>query len=433
MGDAGFRTLSSIAEDSGSDHRERHGSPANKMLDKDLNRLFQAARPRLIRLVRAHGVSYDTADDAVQETLFVAWRRLEYLRSPERFDAWLDGIGRHVSQHYVRRDLIKSRRLVSIAEGPGEVGSEEKENQVPPDIPDQEDFDLSAELQRQDLEMLLDRALGYISESSRTLVELCYLAGLPQREAANQLGMTLGALELRLHRTRRELRRILCTTLRDEAQSLGLNLDKEISSGWRESREWCNFCGRHRLRGCFEAMPGGRINFRLRCPVCSPRYGGDIYSTGGTIPLGGIRSVHPALKRLITFLKRHYARDYTQALQTGWHPCPSCQSPVPIELVAPGNDPGTFPDQWCLVFTCPTCGRIASPAAFATCWAHPRVIPAALQFIEVHPRWIIEPDLLTTYAGQSAIRFRLSDFAGTAQLTILSDAQTLQVRALSHV
>jgi RNA polymerase sigma factor (sigma-70 family) len=433
MGDASFRTLPSIATDSRFDHGERHGSPAHEALKKDLNRLFHTARPRLTRLVRAHGVSFDTADDAVQDTLFVAWRRLEYLRSPERFDAWLDGICRHVSQHYVRRDYINSRRSVSIAEAPRDVENEGAEDKALPDMPDQEDFDLSAELQRQDLERLLDRALGYISESSRTLVELCYLADLPQREAARQLGMTLGALELRLHRTRRDLRRILSTTLRDEAQSLGLILDKEISSGWHESREWCNFCGRRRLRGCFEPMPGGRINFRLRCPECSPRFGGDIYSTGGTIPLGSTRSFHPALKRLITFLKHHYACDYTQALQTGWHPCPSCRDTVPIDLVAPGNDPGIFPDQWCLVFTCSTCGRIASPAAFATCWAHPGVVPAALQFIEAHPRWIIEPDLLTTCAGQSAIRFRLSDVAGTAQLTILSDAQTLQVRALSHV
>jgi RNA polymerase sigma-70 factor (ECF subfamily) len=422
-----------MADDSRSEHPERPGTPTHGALDKDLNHLFHAARPRLIRLVRAHGVSYDTADDAVQETLFVAWQRLEYLRSPERFDAWLDGICRHVSQHYVRRDHISSRRLVTIADAPGEVESEGGEEQAPPNIPDREDIDLSAELQRRDLEMLLDHALGNISESSRILVELCYLNGLPQREVANQLGMTLGALELRLHRTRRELRRILSTTLRDEARSLGLILDKEISSGWRESREWCNFCGHRRLRGCFEALPGGRINFRLRCPECSPRFGGDIYSTGGAIPLGGTRSFHPALKRLIAFLKHHYARDYTEALQTGWHPCPSCHGLVPIHLVAPGNDPGTFPDQWCLVFTCPTCGRIASPAAFATCWAHPEVVPMALQFIEAHPRWIMEPDLLTVHAGQSAIRFRLSDVAGSAQLTILSDAQTLQVRALSQV
>jgi RNA polymerase sigma factor (sigma-70 family) len=433
MGDASFRTIPSIAADSRFDHRELPRNPAYEALKEDLDHLFNAARPRLIRLVRAHGVSYDTTEDAVQETLFVAWRRFEDLRSPERFDAWLDGICRHVCQHYVRHDRIKSRRLVSFAEATREVESEGGEDLILPDFADQEDFDLSAELQRQDLERLLDCALGYISESSRTMVELCYLADLPQREAAKQLGMTLGALELRLYRTRRELRYILSTKLRDEAQSLGLNLDKEISSAWRESREWCNFCGRHRLRGRFEALPGGRINFRLRCPECSPRFGGDIYSTGGAIPLGGTRSFHPALKRLITFLKHHYARDYTQALQTGWHPCPSCRGPVPIHLIAPGYAPGIFPDQWCLVFTCPRCGRIASPAAFATCWAHPEVIPTALQFIEAHPRWIMEPDLLTTYAGQPAIRFRLSDIGGTAQLTILSDAQTLQVRVLSQV
>jgi RNA polymerase sigma factor (sigma-70 family) len=421
---------------SGQHYAEQHERPAHEALNLDLNRLFRAARPRLIRLARAHGVSHDTADDAVQETLLVAWRRLDYLHSPEHFDAWLNGICHHVSQHFIRRDRITARRLVTFSQAQGDHGDDrdaDREDDPLPDISDHEDGDLGTELHREDLEILVDRALGYISESSRTLVELCYLAELPQREAADRLGLTLGALELRLHRTRRELRHILKSTLRNEAQSLGLFLDEDVSGGWRESREWCNFCGRHRLRGEFEGLPGGRVNFRLRCPECSPRFGGDIYSTGGAIPLGGTHSFRPALKRLIAFLKHHYAQDYSRALQIGWHPCPSCHNPVPMRMMAAGHDLGAFPEQWCLVFACPMCGRIVSPAAFATCWAHPRVTPVALQFIEAHPRWIIEPDVLTTYAGQPAIRFRLSDVAGAAQLTILSDVQTLQVRALSQV
>jgi RNA polymerase sigma factor (sigma-70 family) len=55
-------------------------------------------------------------------------------------------------------------------------------------------------LERQDRKNLIDRALGYLSESARELIELCYLTELPQREVAQRLDMSLGALELKLHR-----------------------------------------------------------------------------------------------------------------------------------------------------------------------------------------------------------------------------------------
>jgi RNA polymerase sigma factor (sigma-70 family) len=428
-----------VAPGSSADERASQGSSASHAaLSEDLARVLSTARPRLIRLACARGVSRDDAEDAVQETLLVAWRHLERLRSPERFDAWLDGICQHVSQHHVRREHVRARRLVSLSpaqtgQAPGEActGFEGAHN-PPVDLPDPEIFDPSEELHRQDLELLLDRALGYISDSSRALVELCYLEELPQREVAERMGLTLGALELRLHRTRRELRRILSATLHADAQALGLALDEDLTQGWRETREWCNFCGRQRLRGTFETARDGRINLRLRCPDCSPRFGGDVYSTGGMVPLGGTRSFRPAFKRLIAFLKRHYAQDYAQGLRRGWHACPSCRRVVPVRLVGPGHGLAAFPSQWRLVFGCPACGRIISPAAFATYWAHPQVTPVALQFIEAHPRWIMEPDALTSYDGQPAIRFRLADMAGRAQLTILSDAQTLQVLTLLH-
>jgi RNA polymerase sigma factor (sigma-70 family) len=416
------------AASSRGDDAAREQNLTHEALRRRLNDLFRTARPRLARVARARGVPRDDIDDTVQETLVTAWRQVEHLRSPERVDAWLDGICAHVSQHQARRAQAHAHRLVRLTWPSG--GSSEDDGAAPEPL-DVTSFDLHERLHQQDLETLLDRALGYISESSRALIELCYLRDLPQREVADQIGLTLGALELRLHRTRRDLRRILSTTLRADALAFGLAVDDAQPAGWRETREWCNFCGRHRLQGTFESLGDGRINFRLRCPACSPRFGGDVYSTGGMVPLGGTRTFRPALKRLIVYLKRHYAQDYSDALQRGWHACPSCRHPAPVRLVEPGHGLNAFPSQWCLVFTCPTCGRIISPAAFATYWGRPEVAPVALQFIEAHPRWIMEPDVVTPYAGQSAIQFRLTDVTGGAQLTIFSNARTLQVLDLT--
>ena len=399
-------------------------------------RALPHARPRLIRLARARGVARDDAEDAVQETFLIAWRSLGRLRAPERVDAWLDGICAHVSQHHVRSQRVRARRLAPAP--PPRPDAATPDALAAYDPPDPEPLDLTAELHRQDLELLLDRALGELAPGARTLVELCYLASVPQREVAERMGLTLGALELRLHRTRRALRRVLSAPLRADALALGLALEGEPGGepgeveGWRETREWCNFCGRQRLRGVFEPMADGRVNMRLRCPDCSRHFGGDIYNTGGMTPLGGTHTFRPALKRLIAFLKRHYAQDYSAALRRGWQECPSCGRPVPIRLAPPDQTFNAFPYQWRLVFDCSTCGHIISPAAFATYWGGQQASAVALQFIEAHPRWILEPDVLSSFEGSPALRFRLSDVASRARLTIFSDAATLRPLALAQ-
>ena len=400
---------------------------AHAALGAHLDHLLAAARPRLLRLARAHGVTPDDADDVVQETLLVAWQRLDHLRSSERFDAWLDGICYHVCQHQMRREQIAARRRVSLLDAQtADAGGDA----AAADVPDPLAFDPAEELHRQDLEVLLDRALGYLPGSMREVLELCYVVDVPQREVAARLRMTVSALEARLHRARRELRRLLSGELRGEAEAFGLVLDADTSAGWRETREWCNFCGRRRLRGIFEPLPGGRVNFRLRCPDCSRRFGSDLYSTGGMVPLAGVRSFRPAFKRLIQLLERHYAEDYTHALVNGWQVCPGCGRPVATRLVEPGGAIAAFPHQVRLVLDCSRCGPIVSPAAFAAYGASATALPMALQFIEAHPRWVMEPDIFTEYAERPAICFRLADLSSAAQLTILADAQSLQIFTL---
>lgn len=73
-------------------------------------------------------------------------------------------------------------------------------DEVSADLSDSLVIDPVEELERQDMQVLLDRALSHLEEGTRELIELCYLAELPQREVAQRLDMSLGALELKLHR-----------------------------------------------------------------------------------------------------------------------------------------------------------------------------------------------------------------------------------------
>src|SRR5262249_39159771 len=141
----------------------------------------------------------------------------------------------------------------------------------PQDILDPLAIDPAEEMERRDWETLCDRALGYLSAPAREAVELCYLTQLPQRAAAQQLGVAIAALEARLYRARRQLRQVLSSGLRAEAEAFGLTRnadDEERAVGWRETRLWCPSCGQRRLHGAFEPLAAGPVNLHLRCSSC---------------------------------------------------------------------------------------------------------------------------------------------------------------------
>src|SRR5690242_13780993 len=56
--------------------------------------LLRRHRPRLVRLCAGLLPDAGTAADVAQDAALVAWLQLERLREPERFGAWLLGIGR---------------------------------------------------------------------------------------------------------------------------------------------------------------------------------------------------------------------------------------------------------------------------------------------------------------------------------------------------
>lgn len=258
-------------------------------------------------------------EDVVQETFFEAWRHLEKLREPERLAAWLDGICRNVCKRQARLQ----------ANGAHEVpfaGNEDEVSTADVDTYDPLSIDPEEELERQSRRILLYRAIGYLSESARELIELCYLAELPQREVAHKLDMSLGALELKLHRVRRQLRQVLNGELREDAREFGLLLNEDESMGWQETREWCVMCGRQRLRGKFERQLSGIVGLRLRCPACSKQYGIDIIHTGDIVQLDGLRSFRTAMKRSL----QSAAAYFTMALNE--RRCIVCQATIQLQI-----------------------------------------------------------------------------------------------------
>ncbi len=389
-------------------------------LTHDLEKRLVAAQPRLARLASVHGVPPDGVEDVVQETFVNAWQHLAYLRTPNRFDAWLNGICRNVSMRWAHAQGTADRRqytfssLQPIQESSSETSAF--------DLPDPQTLDLAEELNHQDLAVLLDRAMDYLPAPTRKALEMHYLAEMPQREVALQLGMTINALEVKLHRARRQLRQVLNSELRTDAEAFGVALDNEtVSQRWRETSLWCFICGRRRLQGLFEPQRGGEVGLRLRCPECSLTNSSDIVNTGTIVSFAERRSFRPAFKRVLQALPLFYS----QALATSYQFCPICKELVPLRGIEPDTPLAPFYKHFAIVLECPVCGKIAS-TIFSLCVKYPQVS----QFILQHERCILEPEELLEYEGQAAIRAGLLDVLSTAQLTLILHRHTLQVLAI---
>jgi RNA polymerase sigma-70 factor (ECF subfamily) len=409
-------------------HDGRPPAPhAHETLGANLDALLVEARPRLLRLARLNGIAADQAEDVVQEACLEAWRHLERLREPERFASWLDGICRNVCRRQVRA-------LASRAHETGLGSVEDEANMAGVHLLDPLAFDPSEELERQDRHFLLDRALAHLSANARELVELCYLVELPQREVAERLEMSLGALELKLHRARRRLRQVLSSELRADAEAFGLLVHQDESMGWRETRRWCPLCGKRRLRGMFDRHLSGEVGMRLRCPDCSARYGFDLSGSGDIISFAGMRSFQPAMK--------HAMRAACEFFSAAVHHrvCGMCQSPVQVQLVTrhtaledapvPVLNAVPFPllrERSCLLVACPRCGHAAADLVNGLL-----LEPAARAFLLDRPHVITLPDIFASCAGQDAICSRLVDLQTAEELTIMAHPQTLQVMATLH-
>jgi RNA polymerase sigma-70 factor (ECF subfamily) len=120
----------------------------------------------------------ELARDAVQETLFTAWRRLRGLRDPDRFDAWLHRLLVNASLDLLRR---RRRRVIEV-------------ELLTIDAPTTTDT-VGAIADRD----LLDAALARLDPGHRAVVVLHYYLGMPLPDVAQAVGIPLGTAKSRLH------------------------------------------------------------------------------------------------------------------------------------------------------------------------------------------------------------------------------------------
>ena len=356
-------------------------------------------RDRIVRFCTRYTGSADAAEDLAQETLIEAWRHAERLRALDGIGFWLTAIARNVCRRWRER---QQRPLVLLTTTVHSALDE---------LADDADFEVA--LERQELAELLDRALGQLPPETRTTLIEKYIYERPQSEIARRLGVSEGAVELRLHRGKLALRRLLTTSLSHEAAEYGIAAQAEVQ--WNETRIWCPHCGRRRLLARLESGHGA---FLLHCPDCST----------DRLPLGhwedpavisGLKGYKPMLTRLAT-LDHQY---YRQGIRDGVAPCRSCGAPTVVERLVPEDLAALFGNTRGLVLRCQSCftTRYCSPEALVCS------LPEFQRFWHRHPRVHRLPPQEVEAEGQAASVTRIESLSGSASFTVVWAHDSYQV------
>ena len=127
----------------------------------------------------------DDVEDAAQEAFILAFRRLDDLKDPGKFPAWLHTIARNVARKVLRQKRLERERLPEYELRNDLLAS-----------------DLQASLDYRELKVLVNS----LAPPDRAVVTLFYLAGMELNRIAEQLGIPVGTAKSRLHRSRRLMR-----------------------------------------------------------------------------------------------------------------------------------------------------------------------------------------------------------------------------------
>jgi RNA polymerase sigma-70 factor (ECF subfamily) len=141
-------------------------------------RLFAIAQ-RILRDV-------DRAEDALQDTLVIAWRDLRSLRDPDRFDGWLSRVLVNECTNQASRERRRVAKLLVL----------------PVDGPSAHDPNLLTIVNRD----LLERGFRRLTPDQRAILVLRHYAGYSMSEIAETLGIPPGTVRSRLHHAHRAMR-----------------------------------------------------------------------------------------------------------------------------------------------------------------------------------------------------------------------------------
>lgn len=167
--------------------------------DSAFTELVERHGPRVLRVCRRILPNEHDAEEVFQATFLLLARKADSICWDESVDGWLCAAARRLALNArVRVSQRRSRERPFAALGDHRS---ETARDVPPECyhPHGDPFD---EIQRRELCRVIRGALGQLPLKYKTAIELCYLEGKTNAEAARQLGWPAGSMSRRLNRAR---------------------------------------------------------------------------------------------------------------------------------------------------------------------------------------------------------------------------------------
>ena len=171
--------------------------PVN-MTEAEVNELFSTCLPRLKKATRKMLSNQQDCEDALQDGLLLAFRKLHQFEGRSSFLTWLHSIVRNTSRRHYRKNA--GRQYISLD----------------PVAPDQDQFVQKAEfvetrpspedicIQNERSE-ILRKSAQEMPAKYQPAIQYFHLEGLGEEETARRLQVSASALKSQLHRSRQML------------------------------------------------------------------------------------------------------------------------------------------------------------------------------------------------------------------------------------
>ena len=191
--------------------------------------IWSEMHERLLSFIRRRVASIHDAEDILQDVFVRIHAGLDGLRDTQRITAWIYQIARNAIVDYHRGRAASGRRIASLAEDIDET--------MAPSHDDGSDIvrDASDEFAR-----CMEPLLGELPEKYQQAVVLTELNGATQKEAAEQLGLSLSGMKARVQRGRSKLKDVVLDCCEVEFDRRGGLIDYERRRGSACGRCDCN-------------------------------------------------------------------------------------------------------------------------------------------------------------------------------------------------
>jgi RNA polymerase sigma-70 factor, ECF subfamily len=166
-----------------------------QMTSAELNDLFAECLPRLRKVARRMFRNEQDSEDALQEALLLAFRKIDQFEGRSSFSTWVHTIVLNTSKAYYRKAM--AHPTVST-DATNEGGEEMNDHHA---LVDERPTPEQNYLQQERSE-IFQRAAEQLPENHHAAVQLFYMLGLGEKATAEALGITISALKAQLHRSR---------------------------------------------------------------------------------------------------------------------------------------------------------------------------------------------------------------------------------------